>query len=203
MLRNCRLILARGVLCSLVLQATRVMVYGQATYHANTKMSSSVALILTSEFCATLTKKGTWGINQEKFPVGKAACAELEPALKKAFPTLRRLDAPPSTEDTQLMMTPKFVDVGATQALGAFSNRELVVLVEWMVKDASGKTVWLETVQGSSKHHMGNLFTHNKNVKRIVQDAVEDMAQQSASKMLAAPELQKVVNGNSDPQSGK
>ena len=47
---------------------------------------------------------------------------------------------------------PKFVNISATKSLGANSNRELLVLVEWTVKDKAGKTVWVETVEGSAKH---------------------------------------------------
>ena len=121
----------------------------------------------------------------------------LEPALKGVFLSLARVDADPTSGDAQLVLMPKFVDVGATQSLGAFSNRELVVLVEWTVKDKAGKTVWVETVEGSAKHHMGNAFTHGKNVKKIIEDSVEDMAKQSASKMSSSPELAKLGNVNS------
>ena len=163
----------------------------------------NAAPVLTPEFCATKTKKGTWGINQETFPVGKAACAELEPALKGVFPGLTQVEAASSAGNAQVVLMPKFVDIGATQTLGAFSNRELVVLVEWTVKDKLGKTVWVETVQGSSKHHMGNVFTHNKNLKRIVADSVKDMAEQSASKMSSSPELTKLANGSSSSEIDK
>lgn len=155
-------------------------------------MALHTALVLTPEFCDTKTKKGTWGINQEAFPVGKAACKELEPALKAVFTNLTRVQEATATSDAQLVLVPKFVDVSATQAKIAFSNRELVVQVEWTARDRSGKTVWLETVQGSAKHHIGNAFTYGHNVHLIVEDSVKDMAQQSASKMAAAPELRKL-----------
>jgi len=76
--------------------------------------------------------------------------------------------------------------------MSAFSNREMDVFLEWTVKDMSGKTVWIETVQRSAKHHMGNLFTHKKNLKLIVEDSVKDAAEQSASKMSSSPELRKL-----------
>jgi hypothetical protein len=189
--------LASVLLCLLVLPAVCVTARGQSTLHTDVKPSLNAALVLTPEFCATKTKKGTWGINQETFPVGKAACAELEPALKGVFSGLTRVEASSSAGEAQVVLMPRFVDIGATQTLGAFSNRELIVLVEWTVKDKVGKTVWVETVQGSSKHHMGNLFTHNKNLKRIVADSVKDMAVQSATKMSSSPELSKLANGGS------
>ena len=52
---------------------------------------------------------------------------------------------------------------------------------------------WIETVQGSSRHHMGNVFTHSKNVKLIVRDSIKDAAEQSASKMADSVELRKLT----------
>jgi hypothetical protein len=152
------------------------------------KLSLTAALVLTPEFCATVNKKGA-----EKFPVGKTACAELEPVLKGSFASLTRVDdSSKAGSDAQVVLEPKFADVGATQKTFAFSNRELVVLVEWTARDPQGKVVWLETVQGSAKRHIGNAFTHGSNLKHIVEDSVQDMAEQSAAKMSSSPQLLKL-----------
>jgi len=151
------------------------------------KLSLTAALVLTPEFCATVNKK-----RGEKFQVGKAACAELEPALKGIFTSLTRVDDSSKAGDAQVVLEPKFADVGATQKGFAFSNRELVVVVEWTVRDQSGKAIWIETIQGEAKRHMGNAFTHGSNLKHIVEDSARDMAEQSAAKMSSSPELQKL-----------
>ena len=151
------------------------------------KLSLTAALVLTPEFCATVDKKG-----HERFPVGKSACTELEPVLKGIFTSLVRVDDPAKAGTAQVVLQPKFADVGATQKAFAFSNRELVVLVEWTVRDQSGKALWIETVQGSASRHVGNAFTYGSNLKHIVEDSVQDMAQQSAAKMSASPQLQKL-----------
>jgi hypothetical protein len=91
--------LAWAPLCWLALQFMCVPVIGQtqpAAPSADSSIGLKTSLVLTPEFCATLTKKGTWGVNQEKFPVGKAVCNELEPALKKVFSNLTSVDAAPS-----------------------------------------------------------------------------------------------------------
>jgi hypothetical protein len=189
-------VFASALVCSLVLPAVCVTARAQTNYAAGSKLSLSAALVLTPEFCATKTKKGTWGINQESFEIGKAACTELEPALKGVFPGLTRVQEASSSGDAQVVLTPRFVDIGATQKAYAFSDRELVVLVEWTVKDKSGKSVWVETVQGSAKRHMGNAFTHGKNLKKIVEDSVKDVAEQSATKMSSSQELHKLTEVN-------
>ena len=150
------------------------------------KLSLTAALVLTPEFCATVNKKGA-----EKFAVGKAACDELEPVLKGIFTSLTRVDDSSNAGDAQVVLEPKFSDVGATQRGFAFSSRELVVLLEWTARDPSGKVLWLDTAQGSAKRHQGNAFTHGSNVKHIVKDAVQDAAEQSAAKMSSSPQLLK------------
>jgi hypothetical protein len=165
---------------------------------ADGKLPFKAALVLTPEFCATKVKpKGSamtkeWG----SFDFGKAACAELEPALKGVFSSLTRVAVPPTSEEAQLILIPRITDVNATTASMAFSNREMVVMLEWTVQDSSGKTIWIETVQGSAKHHMGNMFTAGKNRTLIVTDAVKAAAAESASKMSSSPELHKLASAN-------
>ena len=165
------------------------------TKPADAKLPIKAALVLTPEFCATKIKPKGSALTKEwgTFEVGKAACEQLEPALKEAFFSLSRVAAPPAAQEAQLVLLPRIVDVNATTAMGAFSNREMVVVLEWTAKDPAGNTVWLETVQGSAKHHMGNLFTFKKNQVLIVTDSVKDAAVQSASKMSSSPELRKLA----------
>jgi hypothetical protein len=150
----------------------------------------NVVLVLTPDFCSTVMTKGS-GLMKEKFAVGAPACPALENALKKVFPGLTRADSEPAVGSGSAMavLIPRFSDLGATTTMGAFSNRELVVMIEWRAKDGNGKDLWIETAQGSAKHHSGNSFTASKNRKRIIEDAVENLAQTSADKMAAAPEL--------------
>jgi hypothetical protein len=185
--------LVAPLVSAIIFSAVSVTLRAQTKSPADTTLTLNAALVLTPEFCATKSKQGSFVSGKETFEIGKAACAELEPALKGVFSSLTRTAAPPSPEEAQVVLLPKCGDVDATKTLGAFSDREMIVLLEWTVKDRSGKTVWIETVQGSSKHHMGNTFTHGKNVKLIVEDSVKDAAEQSASKMSSSPELRKLA----------
>jgi hypothetical protein len=161
------------------------------------KLSLRAAVVLTPEFCATKIKKGQWLTNQETFLVGAAACADIEPALKAVFTSLVRVASSDVTGDAQVTLAPRFVDVNATQRAFAFSNRELIVAVEWTVKDTAGKTIWVGTVQGSATHHIGNSFTYKKNLNRIVEDSSKEMAAQSANIMASSPELLALAKSNS------
>jgi hypothetical protein len=185
--------LAVSLVCALLLSVAFVTADAQTATAPDTKLALRAALVTTPEFCDTTFKKGSSATIKETFEVGKIACAELAPALEKAFSSLTVVTEPPSSGDAQVVLLPRFVDVAANTTMGAFSNREMDVILEWTVKDVSGKTVWIETVQGSSKHHMGNMFTHGKNVKLIVRDSIKDAAEQSASKMAASAALRKLT----------
>lgn len=151
------------------------------------QLSLTADLVLTSEFCATVDKK-----HNEKFEVGKAACAQLEPALRPVFAKLTRVDDASKTSDAQVVLEPRFSEVGGTEKAFAFSTRELVVLVEWTVRDRDGKVLMLDTVQGTGKRHIGNAFTYKNNLKHILEDSAHDMAEQSALKIATAPALVKL-----------
>ena len=150
-------------------------------------LNLTAALVLTPEFCATIDKK-----HNEKFEVGKAACAQLEPALSKIFTKLTRVDDASKATDAQIVLQPRFSEVGGTEKAFAFSTRELVILVEWTVRDHDGKVLMLDTVQGTGKRHIGNAFTYKNNLKHIIEDSTQDMAEQSAQKIAAAPALVKL-----------
>jgi hypothetical protein len=150
-------------------------------------LNLTAGLVLTPEFCATIDKK-----HSEKFEVGKAACAQLEPVLSKIFTKLTRVDDASKAADAQVVLQPRISEVGGTEKAFAFSTRELVILMEWTVRDREGKVLMLDTVQGTGKRHMGNMYTYKSNLKHIVEDATQDMAEQSAQKIAAAPALVKL-----------
>jgi len=184
--------------CGYALVAAAGVLLSSAVSHAqepapaaSKKIPLTAALVLTPEFCATVNKVGKKMINQEKFAVGKEACKQLEPALAAVFTSLARVEDSANTGDAQVVLEPKFDDVGATQKAFAFSNRELVLVLEWTVRDKSGKVLWLETVEGSAKRHIGNTFTHGSNLKHIIEDAVQNLTEQSVEKMASAPQLRR------------
>jgi hypothetical protein len=180
-----------------MLSAPIVSAHPQTAPAENTRLPLSAVLVLSPDFCATKFSQGSfWTTGKETFPVGKEACTDLEPALKSAFSTLTIATAPPASGNVQVILMPRFVNAHATTAAIAFSNREMDVFLEWTIKDSNGKTLWLQTVQGTSKHHMGSIYTHAHDVKLIAADSVKDAAEQSAAQMTAAPELRKFADSS-------
>ncbi len=187
MLKSPATALTTALLLAMVLPGTCNTARSQTPPAADQKLNLSAAVVMDPEFCATKIKK-----NHETFEVGKAACDVFKSALEQGFSSVTSVATDKDALEAQAILMPKFVDVSATKTMGAFSTRELTVLLEWTVKDRSGRTVWIETVQGSGKNHMGNGFTYKTDLKEIIQYAVQDLAQKSAAAMDASPELRKL-----------
>lgn len=161
--------------------------FGQSTPGAPQKLSLTASLVLTPEFCATVSKQGN-----EKFQIGKASCKVLEPTLQNAFSTITQVDDGAKAGEAQVVLEPRFADTTTTHKAFAFSSRELVLNVEWTVRDPSGKVIWIGTVQGTAKRHMGNAFTYAHNAKKILELSAQNMADESAATISSAPELLKL-----------
>ncbi len=159
----------------------------QNTPMAPNKLSLKAVLVLTPEFCATVSKQGS-----EKFQIGKASCKVLGPTLQNAFLNITPVDDGSKAGSADVVLEPRFANTTTTHKAFAFSSRELVVGIEWTVRDPSGKVIWIGTVQGTAKRHMGNAFTYAHNAKKILEQSVQDMADQSAATMSSAPELLKL-----------
>jgi hypothetical protein len=179
--------LTSSLLLATVLLGVCITARSQTAPPADQKLNLNAAVVIDPEFCATKIKK-----NHETFEVGKAACDVFKAALEQGFSSVTSVATDKDGVEAQAILMPKFVDVSATKTMGAFSTRELTVLLEWTVKDKSGRTVWIETVQGSGKNHMGNGFTYKKDLKEIIQYAVQDLAHKSVIAMDASPELRKL-----------
>ncbi len=145
-------------------------------------------LVLSPEFCG-LKKRQSMAI-KDVLNLGKAACPKLQAELSAIFSDLRRVDAAPAvgTSTAQIVVIPKFVDVSATQPLVPSSQRKLVITLEWTIQDSAGRPIWLQTVQGSSQHKLGWVVT-TKGVTALVDAAIDDLAEESVTRMSSAREL--------------
>lgn len=180
--------LAPAMLLVMVFHGVCRTAHSQAAPSTDQKLNLRAALVLAPDFCATKMKK-----NKENFEVGKVACEVFGTAFEQGFSSLTTVAAAASSANAQVVLLPRFVDLSATKTMGAFSNRELTVLLEWTVKDKSGRTVWIETVQGSGKNHIGNAFTYKTDLKEIIHYAVKDLAHKSVAEMDASPQLRKLA----------
>ncbi len=159
---------------------------------AMSKIPIRAELVLSPEFCAT--KKRQSLALKDVLRVGEAACSQLESGLNAVFSSLTRVEKVPApgASAAEVVLIPKFIDINSTQPLLGSSPRELVILVEWTIQDADGRTIWLQTVQGSSRHKLGWIIT-TKAQRQLAEAAVDDLAKASATRMSIAPELRKLA----------
>ncbi len=157
------------------------------------KLPLSAELVLSPEFCAT--KKRQSLALKDVLHVGKAACSQFETELSGVFSSLKRVEkiAAVGTRMAQVVLIPRFVEINATQPLLGSSQRELVVLVEWTIQDEAGRTVWIQTLQGSSRHKLGWVIT-TKGQTQLAEAAIGDLAKASATSISNAPELRRLTN---------
>ena len=145
-------------------------------------------LVLSPDFCAT-KKRQSMAI-KDVMNVGKAACPKLQDKLGAIFSDLSRVDAAPAVgaSAAQVILIPKFIDVSSTQPLVPSSQRKLVITLEWTIQNSAGRPIWLQTVQGSSQHKLGWIVT-TKGVTALVDAAIDDLVEESVSRMSSAREL--------------
>lgn len=187
--------LATTFFSACVLSVTLTPGVAQSASAPDTKLSVKAALVLTPEFCATTYGKNhSWVTVEEAFEIGKAICPELETALKSAFYSLTRVESTTSVGDAQIVLLPRFVDVRANRPGKAKAEREMMAVLEWTVKDAAGRTVWLDTVQSIVQHQMGRSIGQQKQgAEQLVQDSAKSLVEQSVSKLVSAPEIRKLT----------
>jgi hypothetical protein len=207
MLHIHRIFVIASFLGALVLSTASQPAVSQITPSAetkptDTKLALKAALVLTPEFCADKATQGSfWTNGKTKLFIGKGACLQFEPILSSVFSSLTRIADASAAGDAQVVLVPRLVNASIKTGFG-YSYAEVVVLLEWTVKDRSGKTVWFETVEGHAKDTTPEKDANGKFIRgeawvvipnHAVKDAINDLARQSASKMAASPELQKLA----------
>lgn len=147
-----------------------------------TKIPLSADLVLSPDFCAPKTRPAL-GRNS-------VLCTQIAAALEGVFSRITRVNqAPaPGNHSAQLVLIPRLVDMNTTQPFFGSSQSQLLLLVEWTIQDASGRPIWLQTVEGTSHHKMGWFF-RGKNQAIMTEAAVDELAKASRMKILTAPEL--------------
>jgi hypothetical protein len=166
--------------------AVLLVVFGGACFAQTPKvLPSDASLVLAEDLCATVAN-GHGGV---KYEVGKSLCSGLEPGLKDTFTALTRLDRGPApgAPHAGLVLIPNFVDFVFDIVGGEF---DLVVAVEWTVQDRQGRLVWLQTVTGETH---AKARTRRDLRQKLIPAAVADLAKNTASAFLRAPEIARAI----------
>jgi hypothetical protein len=181
------------------LSALLMPVRAQVASPPESTIALKAALVLAPEFCAKQPALPRWMAGKVDVPVGEASCEEFRLSLKRVFPSLSFVTDASSIWDAQIVLIPRFVDVSLTQPYQLIHavDQEMLVVMEWTIKDKSGKTIWIETVQGSASHKVSGLKNEQQdNPRLLAQAALHEVAWQTEKAMLASPELRKYAQQN-------
>lgn len=162
---------------------------------ADGKYALEAILVLPPEQCGVKVKKGNLIIKTEKFDMKQLLCPAAEAAVQQVFDKYTRVETMPEKGTTpgKIIVTPRLVDLEATTTATAFGKRKMVLLIEWMATDETGKPFWAQTVQGSTEEKMGNLFTGGKHQRKMIESVRKDLTEKSIQAMKQSPEFQKLA----------
>ena len=94
----------------------------------------------------------------------------------------------------QCLLIPRVVGASFELALSGLSEPEMVVIVEWTLKDRATQTVlWLATVEGKSKEVMGTSFTYQKHKRIRYQKLFDDLSRNTAAAFASSPEIKRLA----------
>ncbi len=124
-------------------------------------------------------------------PLGAVLSEQAESMSRKLFTGLivakSAADGAPTKSDA--ILSPKPVAIERTLGATAFSDSVLTVVLEWTMKDANGRPVWVDATKGHGVAKSGNAFTHSSNATDQIGALVKDLFLKSYRLISGAKEI--------------
>jgi hypothetical protein len=156
------------------------------------KLPIRVTLLLAEECCG-LVKEISF-LEKRKVALGEVLCGYAEEVARAAFADfIRRGEATRPEAGTEAVLRLRFVDISWSSGMSAWSQQEVLILIEWMVLDREGKTLWAQTIRGVARGKLGTLFSVSRRNRELLQAAVDDVFNQSLKQMISSPELRRLA----------
>ena len=141
----------------------------EVSYPASPKIDQRLELRLTEEFRNTVFEKRviteTW-----RTPLGEPLSVNSEQLARTLFSDVlvtRNAVNSPVAATVDAVLTPAVVSVEQLIGKTTFSDSVLTVVLEWTLKDQSGRLIWVETVTGEGT---GNLWQDEKRGRELIDD---------------------------------
>ncbi len=110
-------------------------------------------------------------------PLGAVLSEQAESMSRKLFTGLivakSAADGAPTKSDA--ILSPKPVAIERTLGASAFGDSVLTVVLEWTMKDANGRLVWVDATKGHGVAKSGNAFTYRSNATDQIGALVKDL----------------------------
>lgn len=124
-------------------------------------------------------------------PLGAVLSEQAESMSRKLFTGLivakSAADGAPTKSDA--ILSPKPVAIERTLGASAFGDSVLTVVLEWTMKDANGRLVWVDATKGHGVAKSGNAFTYKSNATDQIGALVKDLFLKSYRLISGAKEI--------------
>lgn len=141
------------------------------------KLNLRIKLVITDDFRNAKWKKKSMG-ETNIMPMGENLVHHSIQLVKNVFTHPVVLDENVNSEadvGVEYILTPKLIFVKQTFGVTAFSRAKTSISIEWSLTDVSGKTTWVETINGEGIGKAGNIFTGKKHQKNRFKMALQDL----------------------------
>ena len=158
------------------------------------KIDLNVALILTDNFRNAKYQREEMG-DKWIIPIGENLVHHSVELMNRVFAYSVTLDESINkspNKNIKYVMTPELIFFD--WAFGAFAGSEskISICVKWTLTDTSGKTLWVETIKGIGIGKSGNIFNGDERIKTKVQNALQDLFNNSQNAILSSKLLRKL-----------
>ena len=120
------------------------------------------------------------------YNLGPVLKEDADHAVRAAFKGIAPAGAPAAGT-----LSVKVISISQAIQVWAWEPMEMIITLEWELKDAGGKTVWVATVQGKGKGDEGTFFSFEDETNKRAKLACDDLFNQSYKIFLASPEIRK------------
>lgn len=157
-----------------------------------------VALLLDAEFTGYRWRPAPKGM---VYPLGDALRRLAEDVVRSEFRQVTVVpDAAAAVNRADAVLYPRVVKIEQVLPIWAYSERELVIVIEWTLKDrANERVVWLTTVRADATEKAGTAFSMKRHEQALFQRVFDGLAEKSAIAMRESPEIGRLSSTRTDP----
>ena len=155
-----------------------------------------VALVLDEGFT---NYSYTWSVvGTDVLPLGPSLAQYARQVCEAAF---RTVTVVPNVEagagKADCVLIPRVTGANLEVPTTAFSKPEMVIMVEWTMKDRGAqKPLWLTTIEGKTKEAAGNMWTYRKHRRIRNQKLFDDLARNTAAAFAGSLEIKRLAEPN-------
>lgn len=101
-----------------------------------------------------------------------------------------------AADKADTVLIPKAIKADQSSGIWAWDDRNLILVVEWTLKDARNQSVlWLKPIEAKATETGGNLFTYKSHERKLFQKLFDDLNVKTFEALMSSPEIMRLNNG--------